>query len=70
MRIGVMFDTERPFDDVAAQVAALAESGIEVAWSSQIFAYDALTTLAAVSREVPTIRLRHRRGARPTPATR
>jgi F420-dependent oxidoreductase-like protein len=55
MRIGVMFDTERPFDDVAAQVAALAESGIEVAWSSQIFAYDALTTLAAVSREVPTI---------------
>ena len=55
MRIGVMFDTERPFDDVVAQVAGLAESGIEVAWSSQIFAYDALTTLAAVSREVPSI---------------
>ena len=31
MRIGVMFDTERPFDDVVAQVAGLAESGIEVA---------------------------------------
>ena len=55
MRIGVMFDTERPFDDVVSQVAALAGSGIEVAWSSQIFAYDALTTLAAVSREVPSI---------------
>jgi len=55
MRIGVMFDTERPFDDVVTQVAGLAESGIEVAWSSQIFAYDALTTLAAVSREVPSI---------------
>ena len=55
MRIGVMFDTERPFDDVVSQVAGLAESGIEVAWSSQIFAYDALTTLAAVSREVPWI---------------
>jgi F420-dependent oxidoreductase-like protein len=55
MRIGVMFDTEKPFDDLVAQVAGLAESGIEVAWSSQIFAYDALTTLAAVSREVPAI---------------
>jgi F420-dependent oxidoreductase-like protein len=55
MRIGVMFDTERPFDDVVSQVTGLAESGIEVAWSSQIFAYDALTTLAAVSREVPSI---------------
>ena len=56
MRIGVMFDTEKPFDDVMAQVAGLAESGIETAWASQIFAYDALTTLAAVSREVPSIR--------------
>ncbi len=44
MRIGVMFDTEKPFDDVVAQVAGLAESGIETAWASQIFAYDALTT--------------------------
>jgi len=56
MRIGVMFDTERPFDDVVAQVAGLAESGVEVAWASQIFAYDALTAIAAISREVPTIR--------------
>ena len=55
MRIGVMFDTERPFDDVVSQVAGLAGAGIEAAWASQIFAYDALTTLAAVSREVPGI---------------
>jgi len=55
MRIGVMFDTEQPFDGVVAQVAGLAEAGIEAAWSSQIFAYDALTLLAAVSREVPSI---------------
>ncbi len=55
MRIGVMFDTEKPFDDVAAQVAGLADAGIETAWASQIFALDALTTIAAVSREVPGI---------------
>jgi 5,10-methylenetetrahydromethanopterin reductase len=55
MRIGVMFDTEKPFDDVIAQVAGLANAGIETAWSSQIFGYDALTTLAAVAREVPSI---------------
>ena len=29
MRIGVMFDTEKPFDDVVGQVAALADAGIE-----------------------------------------
>jgi len=55
MRIGVMFDTEKPFDDVVTQVAGLADAGIETAWSSQIFAYDALTVIAAVAREVPSI---------------
>ncbi|HEX7442888.1 MAG TPA: LLM class F420-dependent oxidoreductase [Acidimicrobiales bacterium] len=55
MRIGVMFDTEKPFDDVVTQVAGLADAGIETAWSSQIFAYDALTAIAAVAREVPSI---------------
>jgi F420-dependent oxidoreductase-like protein len=52
-----MFDTEQPFDDVVAQVASLHEAGIEAAWSSQIFGYDALTTLAVVGREVPGIDL-------------
>jgi 5,10-methylenetetrahydromethanopterin reductase len=57
VRIGVMFDTEQPFDDVVSQVASLYEAGIETAWSSQIFGYDALTTLAVVGREVPGIAL-------------
>ena len=57
MRIGVMFDTEKPFDDVVGQVVSLKEAGIETAWASQIFAYDALTALAAIGREVPGIGL-------------
>jgi F420-dependent oxidoreductase-like protein len=55
VRIGVMFDTEVPFDTVVEQVAALDAAGIQTAWASQIFAYDALTVLAAVGREVPGI---------------
>ena len=57
MRIGVMFETERPFDDVVGQVVSLKEAGIETAWASQIFGYDALTALAAIGREVPDIEL-------------
>ena len=52
-----MFDTEKPFDDVLGQVVSLKEAGIETAWASQIFAYDALTVLAAIGREVPDIEL-------------
>ncbi len=55
MRIGVMFDTEKPFDQVVDQVTGLRDAGIETAWASQIFAYDALTTIAAVGREVDGI---------------
>ncbi len=57
MRIGVVIDTERGFDDVVGQVAGLAEAGIEIAWAIQIFGLDALTALAAVAREVPGIDL-------------
>jgi 5,10-methylenetetrahydromethanopterin reductase len=57
VRIGVMFDTEKPFDEMVAQVASLHDAGIETAWASQIFAYDALTALAAIGREVPGIGL-------------
>ncbi len=57
MRIGVMFGVEQPFDDVVAEVASYRDAGIQTAWSSQIFAYDALTTLAVVGREVPGIDL-------------
>lgn len=55
MRIGVMFDTEIPFDEMVGQVASLRDAGIQTAWSSQIFAYDALTAIAAIGREVPGI---------------
>ena len=55
MRIGVMFDTEKPFDEMVGQVHALKDAGIQTAWCSQIFAYDALTALAAIGREVPDI---------------
>jgi F420-dependent oxidoreductase-like protein len=57
MRIGVMIDTGGPFDQMVAQVASLHEAGIETAWSSQIFSYDALTALAVIGREVPGIGL-------------
>jgi F420-dependent oxidoreductase-like protein len=55
VRIGVMFDTEVPFDEMVGQVAALRDAGIETAWASQIFGYDALTAIAAIGREVPDI---------------
>lgn len=52
-----MIDVERPFDEVVGQAAGLAAAGIETAWTSQIFSYDALTALAVIGREVPAIRL-------------
>lgn len=57
MRIGVMVDVDRSFDDLVGQVASLAADGIEAAWMSQIFGYDALTALAVIGREVPGIGL-------------
>ncbi len=57
MRIGSMFDIDQPIDNVVAQVASLASAGLETAWTSQIFGYDALTVLAVVGREVPGIGL-------------
>ena len=55
MRIGVMFNTGQPFDDMVAQVAQLRDAGIETAWASQIFSYDALTALAVIGHEVEGI---------------
>ncbi|HEY1990798.1 MAG TPA: TIGR03564 family F420-dependent LLM class oxidoreductase [Acidimicrobiales bacterium] len=57
MRIGAMFDIDQPIDNVVAQVASMASAGLETAWTSQIFGYDALTVLAVVGREVPGIGL-------------
>ncbi len=55
MRIGAMFNTEVPFDQMIGEVASLGDAGIQTAWASQIFAYDALTAIAAIGREVPGI---------------
>jgi F420-dependent oxidoreductase-like protein len=57
VRIGVMFDTEQPFDEMVGQVASLRDRGVETAWSSQIFGYDALTALGMIGREVDGIGL-------------
>ncbi|MGH9080095.1 MAG: LLM class F420-dependent oxidoreductase [Acidimicrobiales bacterium] len=57
MKIGVMFDTEQSFDRMVDQVASLRDAGIEAAWASQIFGYDALTALAGIGREVDGIDL-------------
>ena len=57
MRIGVMVDTEQPFDLVIEQFIGLRDAGIDTAWASQIFAYDALTVLAVAGREAPGIEL-------------
>ncbi len=50
-------------------MAGLHDAGIETAWASQIFGYDALTVLAAIGREVPGIGS-VRPWCPPTPATR
>ena len=52
-----MFDAGRPFDEVVSQVVSLRDAGVQAAWSSQIFAFDALTALAVIGREVPEIDL-------------
>ncbi len=57
MRIGAMIDTERPFDEVVDQVRSLHAAGVQTAWCSQIFGYDALTALAVIGHEVPGIDL-------------
>jgi len=57
MKIGVMFDVNQSVDDVIAQVKGIHNIGLDSAWTSQIFGYDALTLLAVVGREVPDIEL-------------
>jgi 5,10-methylenetetrahydromethanopterin reductase len=57
VRIGVMINTEQPFDDVVSEVESLRDAGIQAAWSAQIFGFDALTALAVIGREVPGIDL-------------
>ncbi len=57
MRIGVLIDVNGEMDDVIARAARVRDAGIDSAWVSQIFGFDALTLLAVVGREVPDIGL-------------
>ena len=57
MRYGLTIDTSRPLPGVVEQVQRMADAGFASASSSQIFGYDALTTLALVGQSVPGIDL-------------
>ena len=70
MSIGVMFDIDQPIDDVVAQVASMASAGIETAWASQIFGYDALTAAGGGRSRSPRHRVWGPRWCRPIPGIR
>jgi F420-dependent oxidoreductase-like protein len=57
VKIGVMVDEGRSFDDLVGRVASLRDAGIGAVWMGQIFGYDSLTALAAIGREVSDIDL-------------
>lgn len=57
MRYGLTIDNTKPVADVIAEVGKMADGGISLAASSQIFGYDALTLFAAVGQQVPDIEL-------------
>lgn len=57
MRYGLLIDNTRPIPDVIADVQTIADAGIPMAATSQIFGYDALTLLAVVGQQVPNIEL-------------
>lgn len=52
-----IFGTARTVDGLVADVDAAAAAGFARYWTPQIFDLDALTALAVVGREVPSIRL-------------
>lgn len=57
MRIGLGLEVNGSIDDVVARAKTLAATGVSSLWVSQIFGWDALTTLAVVGREVPEVNL-------------
>jgi 5,10-methylenetetrahydromethanopterin reductase len=57
MRIGLSLEMNGTIDDIVARATSLSATGIPSLWSSQIFGWDTLTTLAVVGREVPTVTL-------------
>ena len=57
MRYGCTMDPTLPVPEAIEQVRTFKDSGFQMAVSSQIFGYDALTLLAVIGREVPDIEL-------------
>jgi F420-dependent oxidoreductase-like protein len=57
MRYGIGLDLSASLDGVTEQVRRAEEVGFDSVWSSQIFGYDALTTLALAGSAVPRIGL-------------
>jgi 5,10-methylenetetrahydromethanopterin reductase len=57
MRYGLTIETGQPLPQVIEQVQRTADAGFATAVSSQIFGYDALTTLALAGQSVPGIGL-------------
>ncbi len=57
MRIGIGLDTAGPVDELVERARGLAANGVATLWASQIFAWDTLTALAVVGREVPSVDL-------------
>ncbi|GAA4628371.1 TIGR03564 family F420-dependent LLM class oxidoreductase [Actinoallomurus vinaceus] len=56
MRLGVLIGTENtPLPDVIGQVRAAAEAGLDSAYFSQLFSWDAVGLAALAAREVPGI---------------
>ena len=53
-----MLDTDQAIDDLVEAAKSLSDAGFDTLWCSQIFAYDALTLLAVIGRELPRGRTR------------
>jgi F420-dependent oxidoreductase-like protein len=57
VRYGLLIEGKGPVADITDRVQAMADAGIALVGSSQIFGYDALTLLAVVGQQVPGIEL-------------
>ncbi len=57
LRIGSLFDINKPVVDTVAHVQSLADAGFDHTFATQVFAHDALTLLAAVGSQVGEIGL-------------
>src|SRR3954452_7283093 len=57
MRVGAMLNGDFGLEELAVAAGGVADRGLSSVWLAQGFAIDALTALALIGREVPTIEL-------------